>query len=814
MTKNSDKLNDLLSKAAKGLHFGRTMAEIGSPRDAASPPSVAPAKLSPEQHAQVKDLFQRVHALSNSERNAIVLREPGIDDTVRSEVFSLLEFHDAPPKGRTKGEIHDLLRGQPRSFGSLSTRAGRARLRRVALAACLVFVSASLVIAAVWADNRLKQILHGSVGNQIEAIRDIGAQAVTLWAESRLQMVDRLAKDPIFRPAALNLLDRAIPLRSDPKQWMSSKPAEDMLKVFAPVAKSAGAFGYVILDPSNRIIASNLPQLVDARMAASSPANSYMFDLLRGDSPRFGGPRLFGSNMDLTIAEPKQIVAYGATIADDAGMPRGVLAFGEELEANLSKLLRSGRLGTSGETYAFDAAGVMVTRSRFDDAVTGALGEADAKLFKVLGGIPLRDPGGDILDGHRISDFWDTLPLTQIAAKATAAARAGPVTAGVITQPYRDYRGVPVVGAWQWFPKYNFGIATEIDADEAFQPLRLLGFIFTSVVLAVIFVAIGWAAVSLALYRTRKKYRTERVGSYHLVRKIADGGIGTVYLAHHDQLRRPTAVKILKDLRPSPSALARFEEEAKQVCRLSHPNTVQIYDFGVSEDGRMFIAMEYLRGINLSELLLVEGSVVYPRAVHIVRQVAASLDEAHALGLIHRDIKPLNVMLCRIGGSFDHVKVLDFGLVKQIGEDAGLKGDGATRNIQGTPLYMAPERLRKGAPVDQRSDIYSLGVLLYVLLSGRSPFSSEDELAVIQEILQGHTQPLRAASQQIPPELKLLTMRCLSIDPELRPQSAVEVIRELDGMDMPPWTPAMASAWWEGKPALLASADILPSSRQ
>jgi serine/threonine-protein kinase len=260
--------------------------------------------------------------------------------------------------------------------------------------------------------------------------------------------------------------------------------------------------------------------------------------------------------------------------------------------------------------------------------------------------------------------------------------------------------------------------------------------------------------------------------------------------------------------------LARFEEEAKQVCRLSHPNTVQIYDFGVSEDGRMFIAMEYLRGINLSELLLVEGSVVYPRAVHIVRQVAASLDEAHALGLIHRDIKPLNVMLCRIGGSFDHVKVLDFGLVKQIGEDAGLKGDGATRNIQGTPLYMAPERLRKGAPVDQRSDIYSLGVLLYVLLSGRSPFSSEDELAVIQEILQGNTQPFRAASQQIPPELKLLTMRCLSIDPELRPQSAVEVIRELDGMDMPPWTPAMASAWWEGKPALLASADILLSSRQ
>ena len=223
-----------------------------------------------------------------------------------------------------------------------------------------------------------------------------------------------------------------------------------------------------------------------------------------------------------------------------------------------------------------------------------------------------------------------------------------------------------------------------------------------------------------------------------------------------------------------------------------------MFDYGTARGGALYYAMEYLDGLTLGEILAREPLLPIGRTMHLLRQVCAALVEAHGKGLVHRDIKPENTMVCRYGGIYDHVKILDFGLVKQL---SGKHSRDLTRGLRilGTPLYMAPERLRNPADVDARADIYSVGAMAYLMVSGRKPFEADNDLSLTSAILNDAAPALDEAA---PPELRQLTMRCLAKRREDRPQTIAELVEAFEALALEHrWTQRDAEAWWAGVPS-------------
>jgi eukaryotic-like serine/threonine-protein kinase len=322
--------------------------------------------------------------------------------------------------------------------------------------------------------------------------------------------------------------------------------------------------------------------------------------------------------------------------------------------------------------------------------------------------------------------------------------------------------------------------------------------------------AIWWTAMTaLTIYISRIIYglvaevsRARRLGQYTLQEQIGTGGMGEVYRAQHALLRRPTAIKLVLPSRAGPETLRRFEREVQLTSRLSHPNTIAIYDYGRTPDGVFYYAMELLDGLSLEMLVSRDGPQPPARVVHILCQVTEALAEAHGIGLIHRDIKPANVMLCERGGIPDVAKVLDFGLVKEMTPAADDPKLTAAASITGTPLYMSPEAIT-GAELDGRADLYALGAVAYSLLAGRPPFLARTVVEICGMHL--HTAPDPPSShlgRPLPASLEALVLRCLAKDPAQRPPRAEDLLAELLACQAElPWDRARARAWWRQRPA-------------
>ncbi len=318
----------------------------------------------------------------------------------------------------------------------------------------------------------------------------------------------------------------------------------------------------------------------------------------------------------------------------------------------------------------------------------------------------------------------------------------------------------------------------------------------------------------------RLRRQVEKVGPYRLVARLGHGAMGVVWEARHALLRRPTAVKLLAPGTQGERALARFEREVQLTAGLTHPSTIAIYDYGRTAEGVFYYAMELLRGINLLQLVEFDGPLPPSRVVYLLRQACGALAEAHAAGLIHRDIKPANLMICVYGGIPDFLKVLDFGLVKDVGtverlphgeaagdaRDATLSQDGS---LLGTPLYMAPEGMSTPSEVDARADLFALGAVGYFLLTGHSPFPGRTAIEVFRSERQGPPAPLSLASRSpVPVSLDETIRRCLAFRREDRPGSVEELDAMLEACAVAaPWTVEQARAWWrERGPAALEAA--------
>ena len=295
-----------------------------------------------------------------------------------------------------------------------------------------------------------------------------------------------------------------------------------------------------------------------------------------------------------------------------------------------------------------------------------------------------------------------------------------------------------------------------------------------------------------------------RLGSYHLEKRLGRGGMGEVWEARHRMLARPAAVKLIRPeiLRASPGdgsvILRRFEREAQATALLRSPHTVELYDFGVTGDGSFYYVMELLDGLDAETLVARHGPVPPARAVHFLRQVCDSLAEAHANGLVHRDVKPANVFVCRYGTKLDFVKVLDFGLVTSGTESSGDARLTREGSVGGTPAFMAPEQVL-GKPLDARTDLYALGCVAYWLVTGATVFSGTNPVEVMMEHARTvPVPPSRRTEAPMPRALEEAILACLEKDPDRRPASAEALVARLGGcVDGEAWTEDEAKRWWE-----------------
>ncbi len=300
---------------------------------------------------------------------------------------------------------------------------------------------------------------------------------------------------------------------------------------------------------------------------------------------------------------------------------------------------------------------------------------------------------------------------------------------------------------------------------------------------------------SRVIYGLRSEVRdVKRLGQYTLETKIGEGGMGVVYRASHGMLRRPTAVKLLHPETTGQAALARFEREVQLTAKLTHTNTVTIFDYGRTPEGVFYYAMELLDGATLHDVVEASSAQDPSRVVHIIRQAAAALAEAHDIGLIHRDIKPANIMLCTQGGELDVAKVCDFGLVKELDRASVSMSQDV---VAGTPQYIAPEAITDPQRVDARTDVYALGAVAFYLLTGEHVFAGTSVVEVCSHHL--HTKPDRPSERlgsPLPSELEELVLECLAKDPGSRPKTAHALAKRLAQLEIPAWTQERALSWW------------------
>jgi len=346
-------------------------------------------------------------------------------------------------------------------------------------------------------------------------------------------------------------------------------------------------------------------------------------------------------------------------------------------------------------------------------------------------------------------------------------------------------RRTVVVQSLAFVPTTITALALAIETEQEIRgPAYFTGY----AVVAVVTILLCWAGSQIIYGLRSKATAAKQLGQYRLVHKIGEGGLGEVHLAHHVLLRRPTAVKLLRPGRLSVENLKRFEREVQHTSKLTHPNTVAVFDYGHTPDGVFYCAMEYLGGgIDLAVLVRRHGPQPPARVAKILVQVCGALQEAHDLGIVHRDIKPANIMLCERGGLPDVAKVVDFGLGEEVTEGTGV----SQRVVVGTPAYLAPEALTEGA-IGPAVDLYALGCVAYYLLVGKNVFDGS-----VAEVCRQHVETAPPGlPAEVPAALAALIATCLAKRPADRPASASALAAALAELALPGWTDDDAHAWW------------------
>lgn len=647
-----------------------------------------------------------------------------------------------------------------------------------------------------WVHATVEATLRREMAATLQTILKADVTALRTWMEEQAANAQILTLNDQVVRLAQELVTLESQAAAPEQALLQARAQADLRASLAPSMKIYGYTDFFLVSPSSRVLASRQ----DA--AVGKPLTGYRQEffqkVLQGKpavSLPFRSPLLLPDEQgELKAGLPSMFAA--TALCDKSGKPFAVLGLRIRPDGKFTEIIQVARQGATGETFAFDRRGLFLSQSRFDDDLKRMGLLADQPDTKSVLTLELRDPQVNMTEGHRPSLRRQEQPLTRMAAEAVAGKN------GVDVEGYRDYRGVPVIGAWVWLPDHDFGMATEIDVAEAFQSLYIMRIAFWSLLGLLAFSAVAIFLFMLLVARQqvtvqRAVLAAKQLGQYSLEEKIGSGGMGSVYRARHALLRRPTAVKLLDPEKISDLAIARFEREVQLTSQLTHPNTIAIYDYGRTPEGLFFYAMEYLDGINLEDLVVRFGPLPEGRVVAILRQVCGSLAEAHEQGLIHRDIKPANILLNYRGGVADFVKVLDFGLARALdtAKQARLTTDSS---MVGTPLYLAPETIQQGTDVDARADLYAVAAVGYFLLTATPVFEGKTIMdTFMMHIATPPQSPSERRGRAISPALESLLLRGLAKTPADRPATAKAFLEALEKCYVSEeWSTLQAEVWW------------------
>lgn len=653
----------------------------------------------------------------------------------------------------------------------------------------LAAVAIPTLIALGWYVHRLvERELQTVVGEGLQSFLASKVETLEEWIEQELKVARIVAGDPVITDAIQKTVNAYARLGPDRAKLLTDPDQQHLTRLLRQRMKAWAYEGVAVLARDGIVLTAYKPDFVGSRL----------FDAVEAILSRvLAGESVLAGPMPATPGSSGPIMFSAVPVHSQDRRILAVFGFRIPVAHDFTRILEPGQMGASGETYAFDAHGLLLSRSRFDEQLRniGLLPRQGDSVSMLR--LKLRDPGVNLVAGETPPLPPDKQPLTTMAASAIAGER------GINVDGYRDYRGVRVVGAWTWLDNRGFGVASEVDYDEAYQPLLKLQRLFY-LVLVLLALAIGgvlfYSRINWILRgRIQQANRQlQQLGQYTLEQKLGEGGMGQVYRARHALLRRPTALKLLRPERNRTIDTMRFEREVQLTSMLTHPNTIAVYDYGRTPDGIFYYVMEYVNGLSLRGIVERTGRLPPGRVVHLLQQVCGSLGEAHRHGLVHRDIKPANIMVCERGGVFDVVKVLDFGLVRDL-----QKREGTTLTqpdaVAGTPQYLSPEALRSSDEVDARSDLYCLGCVAWFLLTGRDMVRRDGNIGWVDQILnEAPPPPSSAIPGVIPADLEEIVMACLQKSPADRPQSAAELAQALAACACAnDWTQVHARHWWQ-----------------
>ncbi len=641
--------------------------------------------------------------------------------------------------------------------------------------------------------SAIESTIKKNVSSGLQTLVNLETEMLKNWFAVQESTAETLANDSQVRATVYKLMQLDAE-QSDPIPLDLSLHSE-LLKELTPAMTAHDYVGYFVADKSKSIVSSSHKMMIGE--GDIPEYERFLERALDGEtfvSPPFLSVAMMESAGGRSHHVPTMYVC--APIRDTSFQIVGALAMQIRPEREFTQILQLGQVGGSGETYAFNADGLMISNSRFDEdlILLGLLPDQDQAQSMLH--LQVRDPGEDMTKGFRPGVRRSQLPLTKMAATAIGG------ESGVDVDGYRDYRGVPVIGAWSWLPKYEIGLVTEVDAAQAFRPLVILQRTFLIIYVLLILSAVAIFVFTVVVARLQRQAReavieAQQLGQYTLDEKLGEGGMGVVYKGHHSMLRRPTAIKLLHADKVNETSIKRFEHEVQITCQLNHANTIAIYDYGRTPEGVFYYAMEYMDGIDLQVLVNQYGPQPESRVIHILLQICGSLYEAHTKGLVHRDVKPGNIMISSRGCEPDVVKVLDFGLVKAIdpSADAGAGSDGS---LTGTPLYMSPESIQAPMSVDSRTDIYAVGAVGYFLLTGEPVFNAEGIAQLCQKQIDETPVPLsKRVKTDVSKRLEDAIMSCLEKSRAKRPQTARDLAKLISKCAAAKkWTIDDGDRWW------------------
>lgn len=743
--------------------------------------------MSADFHKRAKEKFAELVDLNVDGQKSALAQVAVADPELAAEVGSLLDYHTAQslvapataPKIRTRSTLSTQYDNHSLEWLTTPARGLLLTIPFLIAAACLI----------AWSSSRINEDLDGLVKRQLENELDLKYQAFASWEQSELQLASSWASTPAVASIVSELVKESESLVGDALvDHLSEADAATRLQV-ALTELAGRPVKFAVWDRRMYTLADwnqeKNPEVLGA-FVTSTGANTLARVLKDRPAmylPHLSSPISLGYRSDI---KSSPVLSIFVPVYGDS--PKRAIAImmlrGYGLEEVYEEMLQGWNTEENREFYLISRDCAMVSPSRYDTRnLDIAFKKAEEKQLPWV-----RDPGVNLINGEKPS----TQPLgwleTLLARQVKSQDR------GVIVEGYRNYVGEKVVGAWRWMPQHGAMLAYEIDFEHSFaaaQPFR-----YVTIGMATLF---GFSLLAFFSYAafTRAARRRLRdlseVGPYQIQEIIGEGGMGRVYLAEHALLCRQSAVKVLVKGENDLSIISRFEREVQLASQLTHPNTIAIYDFGRNKDGIFYYAMEYINGSHLGQMVEYEGALPPGRCIWILRQLCRALQEAHQAGVVHRDIKPQNIMVCNRGGEPDFVKLFDYGLVKAFAPGVS-HSTSQTEVVVGTPRFMAPERLNSPWLADPRVDVYSIGALAYFLLTGQLPplVSPTDGM----ESEQAGVETIDLPADVV--EFGGLLSICMSVEPSIRPSSMMSLLNELETLSAKfPWSRDNSLEWWE-----------------